>query len=88
MVQVMQDLKVVSATLRSPKPCSAGERRALVVARVKAKLHARSTDARLQHLSEEVPHIFPSLDGLFENVVLLGHEPGTLTKSWRFGACR
>ena len=45
---------MVSATLRSPKPCSAGERRALVVDRVKAKLHARETHAHLQHLSQEV----------------------------------
>ncbi|CAL8462876.1 g2410 [Coccomyxa elongata] len=54
LTQVMQDLKVLSATLRPPKPCTAGERRALLVAEAKAKLHARRTHDNVQHLSEEV----------------------------------
>ncbi len=33
-------------------------------------------------------HIFPALHRLSRKVVLLGHEPGMLTKDWRFGACR
>ncbi len=55
----MQDLKVLSATLRPPKPCTAGERRALLVAEAKAKFHARRTHDSVQHLSEEVSHTCP-----------------------------
>ena len=53
-MQVMQDLKVLSATLQPPKPCTPRERRALLVAEAKAKLHARRTHDSVQHLSEEV----------------------------------
>lgn len=69
----MQDLKVVSATLLPPKPCSAGERRALVVDRVKAKLHARETNARSQYLLQEV--ILMCLDEAFHPNCLPFIEP-------------
>jgi len=54
-VQVAQELKVLSVTLQPPKPCTSAERRALVVSRAKAHLHAGKAKARLQRSSQEVP---------------------------------
>jgi hypothetical protein len=51
---MMHDLKALSATLRPPKPCSATEKRQLLVGAAKAGLAARTAEDHVLRMSQEV----------------------------------
>lgn len=53
-MQVMRDLKALSATVRPPKPCTAAEKRELLVGTAKASLAAHKAEETVVQLSQEV----------------------------------